>query len=474
MKTGKPNVLFVIIDSARVDHFSLYGYKKDTTPFLKSVEGDLMVYENANAPAAWTRPAMNSVFTGLYPEQYDFFENRYPDERTPLVSGILKTHGYRIQLLSNNPYMSPETGFGRGADDFYFVYLGKYPGALGKSIIMRRGLRLLRQQLQRRIAYKVVSEMLNDQARLLIRRAGPSEEPLFLYIHHDAHHPYLSERKYLKKFLGAEFSEEEVRLVEQAQRTGNMYWFSRESASPNQRQRYYDILRAMHDASIYKNDLLLKSLFESLKASGLYDNTMIVIAADHGEFLGEKDLVSHGLYPYEQSVRVPLIIKYPRSTGLTGRSERLTSTIDLAPTMVELAGSELRDHIPQTQGLSLLGDDQHEFVVTQRENFAKGLDLWKEKYPDHSFDQYDLGRLVCFKSAARKFVWSSRGKHTLFNLEADPHEVYNLIDEDENRSRTFQNRAEEWMSHVPRIASTGINEFDEKIKQHLRGLGYIE
>jgi len=119
--TDKPNVLFVIIDSARVDHFSLYGYEKDTTPFLKSVAGDLMVYENANAPAAWTRPAMNSIFTGLYPEQYDFFENRYPDERTPLVSGVLKTHGYRVQLLSNNPYMSPETGFGRGADDFYFI-----------------------------------------------------------------------------------------------------------------------------------------------------------------------------------------------------------------------------------------------------------------------------------------------------------------------------------------------------------------
>jgi hypothetical protein len=142
--------------------------------------------------------------------------------------------------------------------------------------------------------------------------------------------------------------------------------------------------------------------------------------------------------------------------------------------MVDLAGSSLTRHIQQSQGLSLLGDDQHEFVVTQRENFAKGLDFWKERYPDHSFDQYDLGRLVCFKSAERKFVWSSRGKHALFNLEADPHEIYNLIDEDENRSLTYRNRAEEWMAHVPKIGSTGINEFDEKIKQHLRGLGYIE
>jgi arylsulfatase A-like enzyme len=417
---------------------------------------------------------MTSIFTGLYPEQYDFFENRFPDESIPLVSAILKTCGYRVQILSNNHYMSPETGFGRGADDFYFIYLGKWPGAISKSVMIRRGMRLLRQMLHRRTAYKIMSEMLNDQAGLLIRRAASLPGPFFLYIHHDAHHPYLSERKYLKKFLGAEFSEEEVRLVERVQSTGNMYWFSRESISPGQRQRYYDILRAMHDASIYKNDLLLKALFEDLKAGGLYDNTMIVITADHGEFLGEKDLVSHGLYPFEQSVRVPLIIKYPKSMNLSGRSGRLTSTIDLAPTLVELAGSDLSDHIPQRQGLSLLGDDQHEFVVAQRENFEKGLDFWNERYPDHSFEPYDLGRLYCFKSEGRKFVWSSKGKHALFNLEADPHEVHNLIDEDENRSLTYLNRAEEWMSHVPRIESAGIGEFDEKIKQHLRGLGYLE
>jgi arylsulfatase A-like enzyme len=92
--------------------------------------------------------------------------------------------------------------------------------------------------------------------------------------------------------------------------------------------------------------------------------------------------VSHGLYPYEQSVRVPLIIKYPATRNLTGSSDRLTSTIDLAPTIVEVPGSRLTDHIPQSQGLTLLVDDQHEFVVTQRETFAKGLELWTEKYPN--------------------------------------------------------------------------------------------
>ena len=106
----KPNVLFIIIDSARFDHFGLYGYPKNTTPFLDSIVDDFMVYDNANTPAAWTRPAMNSIFTGLYPEQYGFPEGKYPDETTETLSTLMKQTGYRVVLLSNNPFMSPVGG----------------------------------------------------------------------------------------------------------------------------------------------------------------------------------------------------------------------------------------------------------------------------------------------------------------------------------------------------------------------------
>lgn len=474
MTSSETNVIFITIDSARIDHMGLYGYSKPTTPFLDSLAEDLAFYTNANAPACWTRPAMTSIFTSLYPQQYDFFGDKYPDESVSLMPEILKTQGYRTIALSNNPYMSPSTGFQRGIDRFYFVYQGQFPKVLDKKVILANLPLMVRQYLDRKTSLKVVSQMLNDQARILLKQARSGGRPFFMYIHHDAHHPYLSDRKILRHFIEPGVPEKDIRLVEDVQRSGEMLWFIRRTHSPQDRQRYYGILRSMHDASIYKNDILVREIVETLKSSGLYDRTMIVITADHGEFLGERDMISHGLYPYEESVKVPLVIKFPAECEIAGSQDRLVSTLDLAPTILELAGTDVRRHIQAAQGLSLLGDDRHEFVVTERKNFARGLDFWKTRFPENDFDKYDYGCLISFKSAARKFVWSSKSKHALFNLEADPAETKNLYAEDDPKSATYLNRAREWMERIPRVTAGGTGEFDEKIKEHLRGLGYIE
>ena len=474
MSGSRPNVVFITIDSARADHFGLYGYGKRTTPFLEAARADLAVYFNANAPASWTRPAMTSIFTSLYPQQYDFFGDRYPQETVPLLSEILRNAGYHVIALSNNAYMSPSTGFDRGMDTFHFLYQGQLSKSMDRRVVLASLPGIVRQRINRRTAYKVVSDMMNDQARLLIKRARSDRRPFFIYLHHDAHHPYLSDRRLLRPFLDQGVSEKEIRLVEDVQRSGNMYWFNKLSHPPAKRERFYSILRSMHDASIKKNDTLVHRIIETLKSSGIYDDTMIIITADHGEFLGERDQVSHGLYLYEESVRVPLIIKYPRECAVAGTHERLVSTIDLAPTVLDLAGTDIRSHLAEAQGVSLLQDAAHEFVVTERKNFAKGLDFWKTQYPDHDFDQFDYGCLISFKMPARKFIWSSKGRHALFDLESDPGETTNLYVPEEARSLTYLNRAREWMEKIPRVPSKGVSEFDDKIKQHLRGLGYIE
>jgi arylsulfatase A-like enzyme len=370
--------------------------------------------------------------------------------------------------------MSPSTGFDRGVDRFYFVYPGRFLSVLDKGIVLKNLPLIAKQHLNRRASLKFLPQMINDQARALLKKVGADDKPFFMYLHHDAHHPYLSDRRYLKPFLEGDFRESEIRLVEDVQRSGNMYWFSRESHSPVERERYYSILRAMHDASIYKNDIFMKELVQTLKDSGLYDNTMIVVTADHGEFLGERDLVSHGLYPYEESAKVPLIVKFPKECAVDGRKERLASTIDIAPTVLELAGADMRRHIPKAQGMSLLGDDQHEFVVYERKNFAKGLDFWKKTYPDHRFEEFDLGCLVSLKTSKRKFVWSSKSKHALFDRESDPGETSNLFDPNDARSKTYLNQAVEWMEKVPKVDTGTTGDLDEKLKQHLRGLGYLE
>ena len=297
-----PNIVFIVIDSARWDHFSVYHYEKATTPFLESIADQFLIYENANAPAAWTRPAISSIFTSLYPQQYGFFEGKFPEE-TVLLTEILRASGYKVYVLSNNPYMSPASGFARGTDRFYFVQPRRLPHQLHPMVLVRFLPKLVRQCLDRSATYKVLPQMINAQAIRIIRHLARSGSPFFIYMHHDAHHPYLSERKVLRRFLNGA-SEEDIRLVDSVQKSGNMYWFNRESLSREKRQCYYRILRAMHDASIYRNDVLISQTMRELRRLGIYDKTMIIITADHGEFLGERDMISHGLYLYEESVHV--------------------------------------------------------------------------------------------------------------------------------------------------------------------------
>jgi hypothetical protein len=82
--------------------------------------------------------------------------------------------------------------------------------------------------------------------------------------------------------------------------------------------------------------------------------------------------------------------------------------------------------------------------------------------------------MVAFKTSSRKFVWSSKGAHALFDRESDPGEKSNLYNPDDARSKTYLARAREWMEKVPKVASGTTVELDEKVKRHLRGLGYLE
>lgn len=474
MTSTKPNILFIIIDSARIDHFSIYGYNKPTTPFLDSVADDFVVYDNASTPAGWTRPAMTSIFTALYPEQYGFFDKKYLGEDMPILSEMLQRQGYTVTMLSNNAYMSPATGFQRGTDRFYYVNSKNFYNHLDKDVIAKNIFDLSKQYINKRTCFKVFSQMLNDQAKKTIYEDHASSRPFFIYIHHDAHHPYLSDRRYLNKFIGRIFSEEEIKEVETIQRSGDMYRFNKESIRREKRERYYQILQAMHDASIYKNDIMIQDLARTLKSNGIYDNTMIIISADHGEFLGEREFVSHGLYLYEEVVKVPLLIKYPKEYNMHGLSDRLISTIDILPTISDLVGDDMFNHNEIIQGISLLSSKTHEFIVCQKKNFSEGLAFWMDKYPDHSFQEYDLGNLTCLKNPKEKFIASSKGMHSLFNLQNDPGEINNLYSSDDTLCQSFLKKYKDWIESIPKIQGSDNKEFDEQMKEQLRGLGYIE
>ena len=120
-KKTKPNILLISIDSLRADHLSVYGYEKETTPYLTELSFDGTVYENAFTAANWTGASVASLLTGLYPTCHGYTNKRYYlDNGQDSIASILRENGYFTICFSNNMYLSDKSGLHAGFDDFRY------------------------------------------------------------------------------------------------------------------------------------------------------------------------------------------------------------------------------------------------------------------------------------------------------------------------------------------------------------------
>ena len=120
-KPKQPNILFISIDSLRADHLSLYGYEKETSPYLTELSFDGVVFDNAFSAANWTGASVTSLLTGLYPTVHGYTnQHYYLDNGEDSIASILKKHGYFTICFSNNMYVSEKSGLNVGFDDFRY------------------------------------------------------------------------------------------------------------------------------------------------------------------------------------------------------------------------------------------------------------------------------------------------------------------------------------------------------------------
>jgi hypothetical protein len=145
------------------------------------------------------------------------------------------------------------------------------------------------------------------------------------------------------------------------------------------------------------------------------------------------------------------------------------------PTILELIGLNLDEINPAAQGRSVMSKKEHEFIVCQKSVFREGTDSWKALFPGDSFIyKFDLGDLTCLKFQDYKFIWSSKGGHALFNLREDPNETQNIYSEADESSSFYKTKYQDWFKSLPRMKGANDTDFDNAMKEQLRGLGYME
>jgi arylsulfatase A-like enzyme len=192
-----------------------------------------------------------------------------------------------------------------------------------------------------------------------------------------------------------------------------------------------------------------------LKQRGLYDNTWIIVTADHGELLGEHGEFLHGATPYQEIIHIPLIVKDPGHATKPARTDVQVQLTDILPMITHRLG------IPLPVGIqgNVPPDITHPIVA--------------ESSPLPVFSNKGDWRTIL--NGNSKFMWNSKGSNALFNLADDPREASNLLGQHPDRAGAMERAMDQYLATLPRpVSAEPVRELDAKTREALRNLGYLQ
>jgi arylsulfatase A-like enzyme len=315
---GAPNVVLFMVDTLRADHLSAYGYTAITTPHIDALAHDGMRYANAFSQASWTRPSVATILTGLYPSSHGAMHKAdILPNRIETLAEVLQQGGYHTVGFANNANVSAAFNFQQGFDEYDylapdFFFHADEPAA---QLALYSVLRLVRERFFARYVnvhnYYQPAEDVTARVRGWLDGRGTDARPFFAFVHYmDAHDPYM-----VHPFNGVGYAR---------------------VANPNPSPAMADTLRKTYDGSIVYLDEHIGALLDDLRRRGLYENTLVILTADHGEEFQEHGGWWHGTTLYDEQVHVPLLLKPPG--GGAGRvHEEMATSLDIAPTVIAAA-----------------------------------------------------------------------------------------------------------------------------------------
>ena len=427
------NVILIVVDTLRRDHLGLYGYRRPTSPALDAFAEGAVVFDHAYSPAPWTRPAVASMLTGLYPSGHGAMalNNLLVPEIETLAEKFTRA-GYATAGIVSHVILSKRFGFDQG-----FAYWNEEE-ARGHKYVSTPGV------TRRAIA------------ALDALAAEPS--PFFLFVHYfDPHYEYRSHPE-----VGFE------------PRTGDSLRGDEDIETLRARLGSLDeadlaFLRARYDEEIRTTDAGIGRLLDHLEAAGIAGRTIVAVAADHGEEFRERGWLGHTRTLYQELVAVPLLVRgRGGSPGHGQRVRRPVSTVSLTPTLLELAGVE-------PAGAS--------FEEPSLAAFVQGGD---PPPAHHVFAEVDF-RGPLAKQARKQAVMGARfklirddrkGQIELYDLESDPAERKNLAAGRQSPASDALQRELYRFSTRPRPQhapdGSAEAEIDPELRERLRGLGYVQ
>lgn len=459
VRAGLPNVVLITMDTVRADHLHLYGYGRPTTPNLEEFAKQATVFHHAVSAADWTAPSHAAMMTGLYSLRHGVRYD-YPDVRlghisqsVPTLAETLKFYGYRTAaVVANRAYLAPEIGFGRGFDIYH---VPTTPVAMEysrmPSILRSTRLRLM-GQTGADVPYARGPKVLEEVGRLMEK--WKQAQPSFLFVNvMDAHWPYNPPPPFRNRYMTPKSYWDSNRYYELVKQV------DREKVAVTSQEK--EELEAMYDSGINYDDHHLGRLFQMLREKGVFDNSLIIVTADHGEVFGERSLLEHGVSPYQDQVHVPLVVKYP---GQKTRADVQVnvSLVDLFPTVLDVIGAPVPRRLA---GITL----RKSTALAERPVYAESYALWQKWGVEERF--IDVERAVFLGSM--KMILTTAGRRELYDLAVDPNEKQDIKDLKQAQAAELERLLKTWQRNFTRSGEQETGMSAEAVER-LKSLGYVQ
>jgi arylsulfatase A-like enzyme/Flp pilus assembly protein TadD len=407
----KPNVVLVTLDTTRADRMGFLGSTRGLTPNLDALAHDSIVFTRAYSQAPITTVSHATILTGTFPPAHrvNDFGNPLPGA-VPYVPDLLHQQGYRTGAFVGSLILDPQTGtapgFDRGFDVYDAGYRRRRPGEDRYRTLERRGDEVL--------------------ARALAWATAQGRQPFFLWVHFfDPHDPYDPPADLKRRFASAPYD-------------GEIAWVDR----------------------------LVGRLVADFKAKGLSDQSMLVVAADHGEALGEHGEKTHGLFLYDETLHVPLMIRLPGREQPGKRVDARVRLADVAPTILEAAGIAVPAAV---QGESLLPE------VRLKPDATKPTSRDRPAYAETEYPRRGFGWAPLAAWRADRFLFVRAPRPELYDQISDAASLRNLVS---SRGRVAEAMDRELRDFVVRSsggagADPKATTVDPEVAARLAALGYV-
>jgi len=400
----RPDIFVYVVDALRADHLGCYGYERGTSPNIDVFAPDATLFEQAMTLATWTKPAVASMLTGLYPTVHRaMHESDVLEEWPRLLSEMLRDAGYATLCVTANPQIAQHAGFGQGYDEFV-------------------------------LADPPVAAVVTGHAQRFLAKHDP-EQPVFLYLHtmepHEPYAPRLEDLRLFDRGFGGKYA-------------GPVAWMHDVNpVRPGLSEEDYQHLIDLYDAEVLAADRGFAEFLSILRRAGRFDNALVIFTADHGESFGEHATWGHGYTLNKQELHVPLVVRFPDGAFAGATVGDRVSLLDLTPTVLATAG--VQPNLPYRISGVNLGQTIRGGHGTSNRRIYGEVAFWDSNDLDlvGIIDEDGYKRVVDVSVLPRETA--AKESLGLWNTRADPNEQVNLSEQLPVRAAYGEQLMAEWL-----------------------------